>query len=193
MTSVEQAQKRTASGIRARLEGPSLRGRVATAPAAQACVGTPPVQTVQPLQMMFLDLWNAYYGTAVPNVVGYPMNLGSNTVIMPPMVEPGDSGVELALTCSGVVLGPENQLPDVSFTPGGDITVTEVTGPTTVTYAVPGNSYPSQNQLLTLTVDIASDAQPRLYGVQVTNYGQAAADAAPALLRHRGESEVTQP
>jgi hypothetical protein len=154
----------------------------ATAPAAQACVGTPAVQTVQPLQMMFLDLWNAYYGTAVPNVVDFPMNLASNTVIMPPIVKQGDSGVELALTCAGVVPGPENQLPDVSFPPGGDITVTDVTGPTTVTYAVPGNSYPSENQLLTLTIDVASDAQLGLRGVQVTNYGQPTADAAPALL-----------
>jgi hypothetical protein len=101
---------------------------------------------------------------------------------MPPIVKQGDSGVELALTCSGVVLGPENQLPEVTFTPAGDITVTNVTGPSTVTYAVPGNSYPSENQLLTLTIDVASDAQLGLRGVQVTNYGQPVADAAPALL-----------
>jgi hypothetical protein len=165
----------------------ALYGRpiAATAPPAQACVAAPSVILVQPLQLMFANLWQAYYGTSVPNVVGYPMSLASNTVIMPPVVEQGATGVQLALTCSGVVPGPSNQPPQVSFPSSSgdvDITVTAVAGPTAITYAVPGNSYPSQNQLLTFTINVAPDAQLGLREILVTNYGGPDGVAGPGFL-----------
>jgi hypothetical protein len=133
--------------------------------------------------MMYADLWNAYYGTPVANPVGYPMNLASNTVIIPPTVNQRQVA-QMVLTAS-VTLGPGGQLPTVSFPPpsGGaaDIT-TRVLNVANVKYAVPGNSYPSACQALTIELAVSANAQPGLRGVQVQNYGQAAGPVAPAFL-----------
>jgi hypothetical protein len=155
---------------------------LAKPPPPLACVGVPAEVLVQPLQMFYGTLWDAYYGTTIKNPVGVVMNLASNTVIISPLVEQGAEGVELVLTCSGVAVGPQGQMPTITFPPSDDITVTAVEGPETVTYAVPGNSYPSDNQLLRLTVDIDATAELGLRGIQVTNYGQNAGPPAPAFL-----------
>jgi hypothetical protein len=151
-------------------------------PTPQPCVAAlPPAQSLAaPQQMMYEVLWDAYYNTAVQNPVGDAMSLASNTVIVAPTVEQGASA-EVVLTCAGVTLGPNNELPGVVFPPGDKI-VAEVRSVTDVTYAVPGNSYPSESQAVLLRVTVASDAPIGLSGVQVTNYGQKTGETAPALL-----------
>ena len=152
----------------------------ATPPAVFPCVGSPAESTPQPLQVMYQNLWDAYYGTTIANTVGVSMNLASNTVIVPPMVEQGSTSQPLALLCAGV---DEGQAPVLSFpssTPG-DITAT-ATAPSNVNYAVPGNSYPSENQLVTVVLDVAADADLGLRSLQLANQGATAGPPGPAFI-----------
>lgn len=149
-------------------------------PDPQPCVGTPAQSLAAPQQMMYEVLWDAYYNTSVPNPVGHPISLASNTVIVAPIVEQGTSA-RLVLTCGTVTLGPNGEYPTVVFPPGTTIVAT-VESVTNVTYAVPGNSYPSDSQALVLYVDVSPDAPTGLWGLEVTNFGQPTGEMAPALL-----------
>jgi hypothetical protein len=149
------------------------------APAAQPCVQPSTTVEVQPLQMFHAAVWDAYYGTPVENPVDQPMNLASSTVIVPPRVQPGDQRVALALTCSGVT---GSEPPQVTFPPGGDLVAADVKLVGDVDYAVPGNSYPGQCQLLTFMLDVAGDAQVGLRSVVVTNASGPSGTPAPAFL-----------
>ena len=157
------------------------RPLTAVAPQPQACVAGSATALVQPLQLMYLNLWKAYYATSVPNVVGYPMNLASNTVIMPPVVAQGATG-QLALACSGVGGQPPSVAFSINGGSSGDIKVSGVSGPTTITYAVPGNSYPSDSQLVTFAVSVAPGAPLGLWDVTVTNAGGQTGIQAPGFL-----------
>lgn len=161
----------------------ALYARAVTTSAAatpQPCVGTPAAPLAQPLQMMYKVLWDAYYNTPVPNPVGFAMNLASNTVIIPPAVPQGARNVQMALSCVLGSVNP-NALPTVTFSPSHGIKA-HCTNIAYVNYAVPGNSYPSQSQLLTLVLDIAPDTPLGLKGVRITNSGQRPGQAAPAFL-----------
>jgi hypothetical protein len=154
-------------------------------PPVLPCAGSPETLLAQPLQIMYANLWSAYYAIQVPNPVGVKMSLASNSVIVPPLAEPGWT-VQLALTCT-YTAGPEGQLPYVAFISAGgvstDITVSVASGGD-VTYAVPGNTYPGPVQLLQLTLTIAANAELGLRSIKVVNYGQVAGTnpAAPAFL-----------
>jgi len=103
--------------------------------------------------MFYQTVWEGYYNSVVNNPAGVPMSLASNSVIIPPEVARGAKDVAMVLTCGTAVTGPTGELPNVTV-PEGDIVFT-VAGMTTVNYAAPGNSYPSDFQLLTLTVSVA--------------------------------------
>ncbi|WP_186647504.1 hypothetical protein [Fluviispira vulneris] len=132
----------------------------------------PPAQA-QPVQMMYQSIWNAYYGTKVPNPVNFPMSLATNSVIVPVQVRQGDQGLKMVLICSTAVKGAGNALPTVVASPnsGISITVDQKAGLQDVTYAAPGNSYPSVFNMLTLTVNVDKNTTPGLYGIQVNNPG----------------------
>jgi hypothetical protein len=139
----------------------------------------------QPTQMFYQTVWEGYYNSVVNNPAGVPMSLASNSVIIPPEVARGAKDVAMVLTCGTAVTGPTGELPNVTV-PEGDIVFT-VTGMTTVNYAAPGNSYPSDFQLLTLTVSVAPNAVMGLRSIVVTNPPQPgtpppAAVPAPAML-----------
>ncbi|UKE74789.1 hypothetical protein [Xanthomonas graminis] len=152
---------------------------------SEPCVGTPAMPTPQPLQIFHSALWQAYYDTPAPaNPVGAPMVLASNTVILPPTVSPGQSEVLLTLVCTGASLGPQGQLPTVSFGGApGSIVATVLSLENEIVYTVPGNSYPSSNQALALRVDVAANAARGLVAVSITNFGQETPQAAPSFLR----------
>ncbi|MDP9192509.1 MAG: hypothetical protein M3P06_12485 [Acidobacteriota bacterium] len=161
---------------------------------AMACVATPATITqAQPLQIMYQSLWNAYYGTIVNTPAGVQMVLASNSSIIPPTVPAGTQKAALALTYAapaGATTLPSPQWPSVVFTlPNGqaDTSVTvNVTGYIpNVFYAVPGNTYPSQNQLLNLEVSIAANSPAGVRGVVIVPAGQVFSPAitpAPAFL-----------
>lgn len=146
-----------------------------SAPQQFPCLAVAPTPfPPQPLQMLYADQWNAANATPIPNVVGQAMTLASNTVIVPPRVKPGQS-VKLVLTFSADSSGGSNApvmtfvAPDGSIAP--DVLVSNVGQPYSVTYAVPGNSYPSQNLAVEFTVNIAAHAQPAVLGLRLTSPG----------------------
>lgn len=167
---------------------------------AQACASTPTVVTqAQPLQIMHQNLFDAYYATVVPNPVGFPMVLASNSSVIAATVSAGSSNVPLALTYqapAGNAFLPEPQWPAVVFTlPNGDAdtsVTTQVTGfNPQVTYAIPGNTYPGTFQLLNIAVTIDKNATPGVRGVVIVPAGQAFSSAItpwPAALAVIGPS-----
>ena len=132
----------------------------------------PPPQSAN--QLMYAVLWNAYYAT--PETIVMPdatQTLASNTVIMAVHAAQGTTSTML-LTASPPY--GEQPYPAIQFSADGttvDPAVTAtVTAAETVTYAVPGNSYPGPNTAFTIEVAIAADAAPGMRGVSVTYAGQ---------------------
>lgn len=165
---------------------------VATTPKL-ACVGSPAQVQAQPLQIMFQPLWDAYYNTQVSTPMNVTMSLASNSSIIPPTLLAGQSAQPLALTYAaptGTTVLPQNQWPTVVFTQAdgsADTTITTTVADIdfSVTYAVPGNTYPSTSQLLKLQVSVASSAAPGVRGVVIVPHGQTFSSsmvAAPAFL-----------
>lgn len=158
------------------------------------CVGAPATVTqAQPLQIMFQDLWDAYFRTPVVTPMNVPMVLASNSSIIPPSLPPGAQQQALALTCAlptGSSPLAQNQWPAVVFTqtdgqPDPTISATVTGFNPSVSYAVPGNTYPSASQLLNLTVTVAPGAAAGVRGVVIVPSGQTFAGsgvAAPAFL-----------
>jgi hypothetical protein len=138
------------------------------APPQLPCLASPNVAVPQPLQILYADVWDAANATSIPNVVGMPMTLASNTVIVPPRAKPGQT-VELVLTYA---YGTAGYQPQIVFTaPDGsdcaDVTVTAVGTPQTVTYAVPGNSYPGPSLMVPFTVKVSAQAKPAVLGLRM--------------------------
>jgi hypothetical protein len=161
---------------------------------AMACVASPATVTLaQPLQIMFQPLWDAYYHTQVSTPAGVTMSLASNSSIIPPTLRCGQQKQALALTYAaptGTSPLPSTQWPTVVFTlPNGQadasVTATVVGFDPKVTYAVPGNTYPGDTQLLNLQVSVAANAPPGVRGVVIVPAGQVFSPAvvpAPAFL-----------
>ena len=160
------------------------RPLLAKQPAPIECVVNLPVPgqaaQAQPVQMFYQKVWEGYINAPVKNPAGVPMSLASNSVIIPPQVPQGASGLAMALTCSTAVRGPDGQLPTVTV-PEGDITFT-VVSMTTVNYAAPGNSYPSDFQLLTLNVAVSPNAVLGLRSIVVNNPSQMGTTPPPPAL-----------
>jgi hypothetical protein len=89
-------------------------------------------------------------------------------VIVPPRVRPGQT-VDLVLTYS---YGNTGYQPVIAFTlPDGtdcpDVTVTSLGTPQTVTYAVPGNSYPGPSLMVPFTVQVSQQAKAAVLGLRL--------------------------
>jgi hypothetical protein len=163
-------------------------------PVGQPCVASPAVVIqAQPLQILFQNVWNAYYDTKINTPSGVQMSLASNSSIIPPTLYPGEKNVALALTYAAPTANaplPETQWPKVYFTgPDGlvDSSVSvSVTGFTPeVTYAVPGNTYPSPSQLLNLNVSVSGSSPPGMRSIVIVPAGQVFSPSivpAPAFL-----------
>lgn len=152
-----------------------------------SCVAPRDPALAQPQQLMFADLWDAYYGSSyqVPERVnsdGTPvtMNLASNTVITAPRVAQGQSA-EMALAGTGFSKDG-NALPMVEFLSPGDsaadpgISVV-VHALEDVIYAVPGNSSPGPQSLLRFSISVAADAGIDGRDLRITNPGQEKGEA----------------
>lgn len=142
-------------------------------PSTQPCVGSGTL--AQPLQLFHSAVFDAMIANTYPTVVGVNACLASNSTLIAPWVRPGAS-VPMTLVVAGI---NPTKPPAVSFGPGVEVTVGAITS---VTYAIPGNSYPGPNFAIALTVSVDSSAALGLRGCQVTNPGQAPAAAMPALL-----------
>jgi hypothetical protein len=84
------------------------------------------------------------------------------------------------LTATTLNIDSTSQLPAVAFD-GDDITV-KVVDSFPVSYAIPGNTYPSSNTALNILISVASTAKTGLRSIYVTNSGQKKGTAMPALL-----------
>lgn len=143
------------------------------------CTSAPAPSYAQPLQLFQTAVWNALYPTMVPNPVNNPISLASNSTLIAPFVKAGTS-YQMTLTASGATGVPAvaatlNGSPDPSI-------LIEVLSSTPVTYAVPGNSYPSSSVALALNVKVAPGAASGVRGITVTNPGDPVQAAMPALL-----------
>jgi len=148
-------------------------------PCVWCCSAAPAPSYAQPLQLFHSVVWDALYPAMIANPVGNPISLASNSTLIAPFVQPGQS-YQMTLTSAGAA-----GVPAVAATWNGapDPTIQiEVTGSTPITYAVPGNSYPSSAVALTLNVTVAAGAAGGLRGITVTNPGDPVQAAMPALL-----------
>jgi len=156
-----------------------------TKPAGYDPVGdTTPADTfAQPIQLFYESYFNQVYNTSVPNPVDNPISLLSNSTFIPPTVFIGASSIQMVLICGTITYteGQPSTYPTVSFTNAG-VTATVTAVQNNVYYAVPGNSKPSNNYALYITVSVSENASAGVTGVYITNQGQVISQAMPALL-----------
>ncbi|MGZ3873633.1 MAG: hypothetical protein ACXVJD_11985 [Mucilaginibacter sp.] len=159
--------------------------QVSTTPVGYDAVGTPSAADTyaEPLQLFYADYYNAMYGTMVPNPVNNPISLLSNSTFIAPTVFLAANSVAMVLTCATctAVAGSPSTYPTVTFD-DPNITAVVTSVQTGITYAVPGNSLPGTYTALYITVSVGNSAALGLHGVYVTNQGQSASVAMPALL-----------
>jgi hypothetical protein len=129
-----------------------------------------------PQQCMFADLWEGYYPVNEPCPTGTTMSLASNTTFIAPWLPANGVTQTLALTCNPFNGTPTVQalLPD-NCGPDPNITIKATVQPGQVTYAVPGNSYPSSYTLLYLDVTVGTQEPEGLRTIQVTVEGHSGA------------------
>lgn len=143
-----------------------------------------------PQQIMYANVWDAYYGTTytVPwrrswDNQPITMNLASNSVIVAPNVhvkEGEAKTVHLVLTGTNFT-EVKGTLPTVAFirhdsvtpnNPAGEVDDTiavKVTALENVNYTVPGNSAPGEQSLLRLEVSLSADTVPGVRDLRVEN------------------------
>jgi|HubBroStandDraft_6_1064221.scaffolds.fasta_scaffold76628_2 hypothetical protein len=148
-------------------------------PCVWCCTAAPAPSYAQPLQMFHAAVWDAMYPVMIPNPVGNPISLASNSTLIAPFVVPGRT-YDMTLTVTGAAGTPEVTA-TLDGAPDPSIKIA-VTGSQAVSYAVPGNSYPSASTALQLSVAVADGARPGMRGIVVTNPGDPAQAAMPALL-----------
>lgn len=161
---------------------PGPKGKPATyscLPIVPPPAPSPPPQTAN--QLMDAVLWNAYYATAetiVQPAASQP--LASNTVIMAARVTAGAAPRTMVVIATPPFVGPP--LPTFLFSIDGvtpDDTVTasiaggpSISGAASVTYAVPGNSYPGPCTAFTIEVTVRADAPRGLRQFAIVYPGQ---------------------
>ena len=154
------------------------------APTGYDPVGTPtPANTfAQPLQLFYQNYFDALYNTSVPNPVNHPIPLLSNSTYVPAIINVGSSAMKMvvvAATCTAKE-GQPATYPAITFD-DPNITATVTAVKENIYYAIPGNSQPSTNTALYITVKVGVNAKAGQHGVFVTNVGQSSQPAMPAL------------
>lgn len=143
---------------------------------------TPENTFAQPLQIFYQDYFDTMYNTMVPNPVNHPISLLSNSTYVPISINVGTSQAQMVIiagTCTATEDTPATY-PTITFNdPNISAVVTAVKE--NINYAVPGNSQPSTNTALYITVTVGQNATVGQKGVFVTNVGQAQSVAMPAL------------
>lgn len=155
-----------------------------TKPAGYSPVGTPDAANTfaQPIQLFYQDYFDKLYNTSVPNPVNNPIPLLSNSTYVPTVLNLGTTSMQMVLvvgTCTAKA-GQPSTYPSVTFNdPNIKAAVTSVKE--NISYAIPGNSQPSTNTALYITVSVGANAKIGQQGVRVTNVGQTTQAAMPAL------------
>jgi hypothetical protein len=154
-----------------------------TKPAGYDAVGTPSTTFAQPLQLFYADYFQVMYNTMVPNPSKNPISLLSNSTFIPPTICQGTKSADMVLTCATITGNPNDPttFPTVTFD-DPNITATVTAIDNSVFYAVPGNSLPSNNAALFITVSVGANAALGAHSIYITNQGQSQGIAMPALL-----------
>lgn len=142
----------------------------------ESCVATPPTLFAQPLQIFHTQVFFALTQTNVPNLMGVPMSLASNSTLIAPTLKAGQTKVSLVITADTLSGGG---FPTVSFGDGVTATVQSLAK---VTYAVPGNTYPGEVSAILVSVDVSATAAPGPRSLWITNAGQAQSAGFPAAI-----------
>jgi hypothetical protein len=136
-------------------------------PPSAPCAGTTPTPGA-PLQAMYASVWDAFYNNVEVAPTGQEMSLASNTTYIAPWLPANGQSASLVLTCntpSPGNLAVEVLLPDGS---GPDTSIPiSIFNSATVTYAVPGNSYPGTYTALYLDLTVPQGAAGGLRGMQI--------------------------
>lgn len=155
-------------------------------PKGYDAVGSPDAANTfaQPIQLFYQDYFNAMYNTMVPNPVNNPISLLSNSTFIPPTVFNSTNNASMVLicdTCTAVPNSPSTY-PTITFDdPNISAVINSVQ--TGITYAVPGNSKPSNSYVaLFITVNVGVNTPAGAHGIYVTNPGQQQSAAMPAML-----------
>jgi len=149
-----------------------------TQASAYPCLASPKSNTVQPVQVMDQSLWDAYYQNQFETPTGVTMSLASNTVIVPMQLTRGQTFTAAIVCLDAFAQG--STLPTVSVQEG-DIEFNSISL-NTVTYAAPGNSYPSSFLVLSVSGTVSKTANTGLRNIAIANPGQAPGPSAPAML-----------
>lgn len=139
-----------------------------TPPPGAGCSTAPP-SPGGPLQIMYADVWNAFYSAQELAPTGQRMSLASNTTYIPPYVPTNGDRHSMVVTCNmptGAVT--VNVMESDGRTPDDGITV-EVVGSEQVTYAVPGNSYPGTYSAISVSIGVPLGATAGLRGIQIVD------------------------
>ena len=163
-----------------------------TTPKQYPCQGLPPLQPPPPPtsppsqtanQLLYANLWNVYYNTSEPTPQPAQQTLASNTVIIAVRARQGSSST-MVVTASPP--WSQQPYPQIQFSIDGTnvdaSVIATVTNAESVTYAVPGNSYPSENTAFTIDVEISPDAAPGMRWMSIAYSGQSPNFAMPSLL-----------
>jgi hypothetical protein len=141
-----------------------------TAPPSVPCASTITAPLV-PLQCMYLAMWKGYYPINESAPTGALLSLASNTTFVAPQVHANDKTVQLALTATTAAQGMSVAFLQSDGSVDPNIIAKVIGTENDVTYAVPGNSYPSSYTVVVLDVTVASGAAPGLRGVQISSGG----------------------
>jgi hypothetical protein len=151
-----------------------------------ACNTPLAIAYAQPLQLFHEGIFTAMVNQNIPNPVGFTMSLLSNSTYIAPLVKP-NTQYNMVLTYAPSTtpsdIDPKNPAtwPTVTFADTA-IKATIKAVNNNLTYAVPGNSYPSPAVALLMSVSVGA-ASTGLQGLYVTDVKQSGKGAImPALL-----------
>ncbi len=144
----------------------------------ESCTGTPAQATPAPQQLFHESVFTGMINHNVPNPMQFPMNLLSSSTFIAPKVQRGSTDLDMVLTADEI--DPSNGPPVITFDdPAIKATFLKQES---ITYSVPGNSYPSNSVALFLTVSIGTDAGLGTHSLSLSNAGKKPGPPMPALI-----------
>lgn len=124
-----------------------------------------------PLQMFQTSVWDGFKAHTETNPAGSVQGLASNSVIVPQNAPLGATDYAMTLAVNQTSLS-DLTIEALTDSDGGDVDPSiniAVLGQADADYAVPGNSYPSTNTMVSLSVTVQSSAPPGLRAIKVTS------------------------
>lgn len=135
-------------------------------PAPIGCVGDAGQASTQAVQLFHADIFAAMYNTLIPNPVTSAQPLLSNSTMIAPLAQQGNTYSMVLVTA--VADTPTSLTFYNNGTADSSITAT-INNSFDISYSVPGNTYPSSYTALAITVTVGSSAATGLRGIAVNS------------------------